>query len=57
MEQYVVKFFLKKCWEDIEVRRLLNELLRSEMPQEELCRILEEIAAYCLGESDDLPSI
>ncbi len=58
MEQkYVVRFFLKKCWEDIEVRRLLNELLRSEMPQEELWRILEEIAAYCLGESDDLPSI
>jgi hypothetical protein len=53
----LVKLLLKKCWEDIEVRNLLRKLLSSEVPQEELCRILEEVAAYCLGESDDLPSI
>jgi hypothetical protein len=57
MERNIVRFMLKKCWEDIDVRRLLHQLLRSEMPPEDLYRILEEIAAYCLGETDDLPSI
>jgi hypothetical protein len=55
--EHIIKFMLKKCWEDIDARNLLRKLLHSEMPQEELCRILAEIAAYCLGESDDLPSI
>jgi CCR4-NOT transcriptional regulation complex NOT5 subunit len=53
----LVKFLLRKCWEDVDVRNLLRKLMNSEMPQEELCNILEEIAAYCLGESDDLPSV
>jgi hypothetical protein len=55
--EHVIKFMLKKCWEDIDVRNLLRRLLQSEMPLEELCRILEEVATYCLGESDDLPSV
>ena len=53
----LIKLLLKKCWEDIDVRNLLRELQLTEMPKEKLCEILEEIAAYCLGESDDLPSI
>jgi hypothetical protein len=53
----LVRLLLKKCWDDIDVRRVLHQLLQSELPQEELCRILEEVAAYCLGESDDLPSV
>jgi hypothetical protein len=56
MDQWLVRFLLKKCWEDIEVRRLLQQLLHNEV-QDQLCSILEEIAMYCLGESDDLPSI
>jgi len=54
--EHLIRFMLKKCWDDIDVRNLLRKL-SSEMPQEELCNILEEIAAYCLGESDDLPSV
>jgi len=53
----LVRLLLKKCWEDIDVRNLLRELMRTEVPQEKLCAILEEVAAYCLGESDDLPSL
>jgi len=56
MERHLIKFMLKKCWEDIEVRRMLQQLLHYDMPQD-LCAVLEEIAAYCLGESDDLPSV
>jgi len=55
--EHVIKLLLKKCWEDIDVRLVLQRLLRYEMPQEETCRVLEEVAAYCLGESDDLPTI
>jgi hypothetical protein len=55
--EHMIRLLLKKCWEDLEVRRLLYQLLRYEMPQEELCGVLEEVAAYCLGESDDLPTI
>ena len=55
--EHLIKFMLKKCWDDLDARNLLRKLLSSDMPQEELCRILEEVAAYCLGESDDLPSV
>jgi len=48
---------LKKCWDDVDARRVLQQLLHSELPQDELCSVLEEVAAYCLGESDDLPSL
>jgi hypothetical protein len=53
----LVRLLLKKCWEDIEVRNLLRQLQREDVPQERLYEILEEVAAYCLGETDDLPSI
>jgi len=55
--EHLIKFMLKKCWDDLDARNLLRKLLSSDMPQEELCGILEEVAAYCLGESDDLPSV
>jgi len=45
----------KRCWERREVRRLLAQLELDEGRAADLLRILDEVAAYCLGETDELP--
>jgi hypothetical protein len=52
MAENLVEFMRKKCWERREVRRLLQQLSNSKC--DELLRILDEVAAYCLGETDEL---
>jgi hypothetical protein len=57
--KYLVELLYKKCW-DTEVRYyirkyLLNDDAVYDMEIEKLAKILDELAAVCLGESDDLP--
>jgi len=54
MAENLIEFLKKRCWEKREVRRLLIRLSTS-ADDCDLLRILDEIAAYCLGETDELP--
>ena len=51
----MIEFLKKRCWERREVRRFLLQLSRYDADCNELLRILDEVAAYCLGETDELP--
>ena len=52
----MIEFMKKRCWERREVRRLLAQLPGlDEGGAADLLRILDEVAAYCLGETDELP--
>jgi hypothetical protein len=57
MAENLVEFMRKKCWERGEARRLLMQLSSSTIDDCDLLRILDEIAAYCLGETDELPAL
>jgi len=56
--RYLIELLYKKCWEIFEVRQYVRKYLlhdNLEMEIEKLVRILDELAAVCLGEGDDLP--
>jgi len=55
MAENLIEFLKKRCWERREVRRLLMQLSSSAIDGCELLKYLDEIAAYCLGEADELP--
>jgi hypothetical protein len=55
MVEHLIAFMKKRCWERREVRRLLAQLELDEGRAADLLRILDEVAAYCLGETDELP--
>ena len=58
--KYLIELLYKKCWDIAEIRYyvrkfLLHDDLEIEMEIKKLVKILDELAAVCLGESDDLP--
>jgi hypothetical protein len=55
--RYLIEFVYKKCWEVREVRQYVRRFLSDDLnySAEKLLNILDELAAVCLGESDDLP--
>jgi hypothetical protein len=56
MVENLIQFMRKKCWERREVRRILTQLQHT-ADCNELLKYLDEIAAFCLGEVDDLPTL
>jgi hypothetical protein len=56
MAENLIQFMRKKCWERREVRRILTQLQHT-ADCNELLKYLDEIAAFCLGEVDDLPTL
>jgi len=55
MAENLIALLRKKCWDKSDVRRLLLQLSRYDADCGELLRILDEVAAFCLGEVDELP--
>jgi len=56
--KYLVELIYRKCWEIFEVRQYVRKYLLHgdlEMEIEKLVKILDELAAVCLGEADELP--
>ncbi|MFZ8837599.1 MAG: hypothetical protein ACO2PM_01425 [Pyrobaculum sp.] len=59
--KYLIRLLYKKCWDDIEVRSYIRRYLLDDLDASEaekllkIFDILDELAAKCLGEVDDLP--
>jgi hypothetical protein len=54
--KYLTQLIYKKCWDDLEIRRYIRKyLLNDDIEVEKLIKILDELAAVCIGEADDLP--
>jgi len=57
--KYLIQLIYKKCWDIIEVRQYIRLFFSNidldDVDTEKLVSILNDLAAMCLGESDDLP--
>jgi hypothetical protein len=55
--KYLVTLLYKKCWDVFDVRQYIRRFLldADDIEPKKLLEILDELAAVCLGETDDLP--
>jgi hypothetical protein len=58
--KYLITLLYKKCWDVTEVRQYIRRFLFDDdsvenLEPKRLLEILNELAAVCLGETDDLP--